>query len=271
MSATAEARSMSGRARPARGSRGGWLGTIALLGIALAAACGGDDPVVEQTTLCEPGENIFCRCPGGDAGTKQCNEAGDGFSDCEYCEAREDIGGVGVGGYDPGPGGGAGEPVGAGGSGVTGLDLLRPCLDSTECASGLCTNNYCTIECTRPSECPYPEAECVPWDGSAVCMPACTTAGDCEIYGAPPSLCGYAPAIDNWSVTVCASWGGGHELLPEGSDCPPLDHEACNLGYARRETVCTPEGVCAGGCFKESDCQDGTSCSSTGTDLGDCR
>jgi hypothetical protein len=241
--------------------------------VVAAVACGSEAPAPVQTTLCEPGENIFCRCPGGDAGTKQCNEAGDGFGECEYCESREDVG-SGYGGFDPtgaGPGPGVGGGAPSSGTGVTGLDLLRPCLASSECTSGLCSNNYCTIECTRPSECPYPEAECVPWEGSAICMPACTTAGDCEIYGAPPSLCGYAPAIDNWSVTVCAAWGGAHELLPEGSDCPPLDHEACNLGYTRREVVCAPEGVCAVGCFKESDCPDGTSCSSTGDELGDCR
>ncbi len=243
---------------------------LAALGVAVAfAACGGEETTPALTTLCEPAENIFCRCPGGDAGTKRCNEEGDGFTDCEFCEGRDGFGGGDVG-PGPGPGGGAGDP-GVGGGGATGLELMRPCIDAGECSSGVCENNYCTAPCERPSDCPYPEAECVPWAGDAICMPSCASAGECEVYGAPPSLCGYAPAIDNWSVTVCANWGDGHTLLPEGTDCAPLDHQACNLGYAKRESVCSQEGVCAGGCFKESDCGDDEDCSSTGDELGECR
>lgn len=101
-------------------------------------------------------------------------------------------------------------------------------------------------------------------------MPTCTTASDCEVYAAPPSLCGFAPAIDNWTVTVCANWGDVHDLVPNGTDCPPLDHEACNLGYTGRARVCTERGVCADGCFKESDCGADESCTSPGDEVGDC-
>lgn len=232
--------------------------------IALAAACGADTEAAPAESLCSPGENIFCRCPGGVAGTKVCNDDGESFSECEFCQERDDSSGA------SGLGGGPGAGPGAGGGG-TGLELLRPCFSGEECQSGLCENNYCTIECGRVSDCEYPISECVPWGGGAVCMPSCKTASDCEVYGAPPSLCGFSPAIDNWTVTVCANWADGHELLPTGTECPPLDHEACNLGYANREVVCGPEGVCAGGCFKEGDCPDGTSCSSPGDELGECR
>jgi hypothetical protein len=243
---------------------------LAGLGGALAlvtAACGGEETAPPQATLCEPGENIFCRCPGGDAGTKRCNDDGDGFGECDFCEGRDGFGG----GTGEGPGGFGGDQPGEGGGSATGLELLRPCIDGSECDSGTCENNYCTLPCERPSDCPYPESECVPWAGDAICMPVCTSAGECEVYGAPPSLCGYAPAVDNWSVTVCANWGDEHELLPEGTDCAPLDHQTCNLGYAKREVVCSAEGVCAPGCYSESDCSDDRDCSSTGDELGDCR
>jgi hypothetical protein len=225
--------------------------------------CSSEPPPAPVEGLCTPGENIFCRCPGGDAGTKRCNDAGDGFNECEPCRPRDGVGG----GSDVGP---SASSSGAGG-GESGRELLRPCLEGSECLSGTCENNYCTIECEKVSDCPFPVSECVPWAGGTICMPVCTTATDCELYGAPPSVCGYSPAIDNWSVTVCANWGGDHDLLPAGTDCPPLDHETCNLGYLGRANVCTPEGVCDEGCFSEGDCGADEDCSSQGDDLGECR
>ena len=235
---------------------------IALVGLLLPAGACGSEPAAEpETALCDPGENIFCRCPGGDPGTKQCNEAGDGFGSCDFCEARG-------GGDGDGDGDGDGPSTGPGGTGD--LALLRPCTSSADCASGLCESNYCTTPCEKVSDCEFPVAECVPWGEGAVCMPACTTASDCEVYGAPPSLCGFAPAIDNWTVTVCSNWGDLHQLIPEATDCPPLDHEACNLGFAGRERVCSEQGVCETGCFKESDCPADQDCSSPGDTVGEC-
>lgn len=46
----------------------------------VAAACGSDDGEPENT--CEPGTNVFCRCPGGDAGTRECLSSGEDFGDC---------------------------------------------------------------------------------------------------------------------------------------------------------------------------------------------
>jgi len=45
---------------------------------ALVSACD-DEP---QETLCDSGENIFCRCPGGEAGTKECQDDGESFGEC---------------------------------------------------------------------------------------------------------------------------------------------------------------------------------------------
>jgi len=36
----------------------------------------------EPEGKCDPGENIFCRCPGGDAGTRECLSNGEEFAEC---------------------------------------------------------------------------------------------------------------------------------------------------------------------------------------------
>lgn len=223
----------------------------------LVPACGeGDTPT---GSLCEPLQKIFCRCPGGDPGEKTCNSNGDAFGACEGCDPRPDV---------EGSGGGAG--VGGGVPNPDALPFLRPCTDDVDCQSDVCEFGYCTHPCAKVSDCEYPISECVSHGGVTVCMPACKTAVDCEVYGAPPSMCGYAPAIDNWGVTVCSNWGADHELAPVDSDCAPLDHEQCNLGYPHRERVCTPEGVCKAGCFSVSDCPNGEKCDSDGATLGSC-
>src|SRR5690349_2130528 len=43
-----------------------------------ASGSGGSTPVID----CDPGENIFCRCPGGEAGTKTCKSDGHSFEAC---------------------------------------------------------------------------------------------------------------------------------------------------------------------------------------------
>jgi hypothetical protein len=177
------------------------------------------------------------------------------------------MGGTGLGPTTGGGGAGA-----MGGGGPVGTEpLLAPCSDSAQCESGLCVFNYCTQPCTLVSECPYPQSECVPFDANTtICMPTCSTAVDCAPFDAPPSRCGFAQAVDNWDVTVCAEWGDAHELMPPGTDCLPFDHPACNLGYQQKATVCTDQGVCANGCYVNNDCPDGTSCNGGGS-LGNCQ
>ncbi len=230
----------------------GWLALVAAsaYAVTLAAACG--DPVA---ALCKPDAKLFCRCPGGEPGQKLCSEKGDAFGACEGCPDRP----------DPGEGGG---PLGQGGGTGEG-PLFRACSDGSECQTGLCQSGYCTVACTKVSDCEYPIAECVPFAGSTVCMPTCKTALDCEPFGTPQSKCGYATATDNWGVTVCAHWGAEHALVPVDTDCTPFDHEDCNLGYPGRELVCVAEGLCKEGCYSATDCGTGT-CSSDGSDLGGC-
>lgn len=225
------------------------------VGALFAGGCGEESSAVEGS-LCTPESSIFCRCPAGDPGEKKCNAAGDAFGECQGCDDRPPI----EGGASGGVGGGSGE----------GLPLYRACATSDECESGLCSDGYCTMVCEKVSDCELYVAECVAFAGNTVCRPVCESAIDCEPFGAPPSLCGFAPAVDNWGVTVCAGWGSEHELLPNDSDCAPFEHGDCNLGYAHLGHVCTEEGVCADGCFGAIDCPEGQSCSSDGATLGTC-
>lgn len=90
----------------------------ALLGVALGGCTttSGLEP-----TSCEPGDNVFCRCDNGEAGTKQCQEDGETFAACGPCDPLP---------YSLSSG------SGAGGGGPSTVDvLLIP--DSSEDAIGL--------------------------------------------------------------------------------------------------------------------------------------
>jgi hypothetical protein len=263
------------------GDRSRWISTgLLVAGLAWLAGLGGggcDGDELPADQLCQAGENIFCRCPGGAPGTKACLESGDAFDTCGPCEERPSSGPgqQGAGGYGLGPGSGGegglgGEGGGSGGGSGTGA-LLTPCEADDECESGMCRFHFCTQACEQVSECPYPASECVRFDADdTICMPTCSTAVDCVLYTAPPSRCGYTKAVDNWDVTVCADWGDAHALMPPGSDCLPFDHAACNLGYQHMEAVCTEQGVCAEGCYVPADCPEGSTCSTQGA-LGNCQ
>ncbi len=167
-----------------------------------------------------------------------------------------DDGPVDPGPVDPGP--------------VGSLELLEPCAQPSACKSGYCIDGYCTRECSKVSECPWPQGECVPRQSTNICMPRCETAQSCSPYGTPESRCGFARAVDGWRVSVCASWDGAHQLMPAGQDCVPLSHKSCNLGYAGMGRVCSDQGVCADGCYLDGDCPSGQSCS-TQAALGQCQ
>lgn len=59
--------------------------TVVLGALAALASCGkkSETTTTPLTGLCEPGENIFCRCPAGEAGTKTCRSDGNSFEPCE--------------------------------------------------------------------------------------------------------------------------------------------------------------------------------------------
>ena len=237
------------------------------------AACTAED---EQDTMCVAGENIFCRCPGGQAGTKACLEGGDSFGPCEPCTGRTTTGtptGTGTAtGTTTGTATGTATGSGGGGTGGAGTaPLYAPCTSESDCESGRCPMGYCTIDCTDVGECEQGVAECVEFVDLTVCMPVCSVQTDCQAYGCSGgvcSQCGYAEAVDLWGVTTCGDWGEYIEFPPEGIDCSY--DEQCNLGMAGAQRVCHTFGVCAIGCYQPTDCPSGMDCSSSGA-IGTCQ
>jgi hypothetical protein len=149
-------------------------------------ACDSAADDVEQ--LCAPGQSVFCRCPSGTPATQLCDDSGMGFDECGPC-----------GGDVPAPGSGSSgsSPVDPGASG---RPILAACEEASECATTLCSSGYCTSPCYKPSDCPYPKAECVEDETSATCVPACASDADCVGFG---GSCQTGHAIDGWVVTTC--------------------------------------------------------------------
>jgi hypothetical protein len=249
---------------------------LSLLPLALAAACGkggggaggggagggGSTGTVDPFATCDPGENIFCRCPGGEAGTKTCKIDGHTFEACvtrdgpcpEISAATSSSSSAG------GTGGG-----GSGGGTLGGL--YDPCAADADCASGICPMGYCTKDCAKYDECDLGVGECVAFMGALRCMPVCVVTSDCEDAYGKPSACGYANAADGFPVTTCADWEASLEVPPEGTEC--ADDLECNLGNQGVQAVCSFD-ACTKGCYTQADCPPNTTCSSTGA-LGSCK
>lgn len=256
------------------------LAMVVLASTSLFAACkgggsggsGGGTP----TITCDPGEEIFCRCPGGDPGTKTCNPDGHSFDDCitrsgscpDISSSSSSSSGGGTGGF--GGTGGTGGMTGGGGTGGTGGALggyLDPCGGSdADCQSGMCRYGYCTKECAKYDECTLGVGECISFMGEQICMPVCTDTGDCLATYANPSACGYTTAVDGTPVTTCSDWLTSLEVPPEGTNCD--EDLGCHLGNDGVQSVCA-FGACTKGCYGQSDCPTNTSCSSS-TNLGHC-
>ena len=248
---------------------------VASVGLS-AGACGGGNGSSEK--VCEPGENIFCRCKGGEAGTKTCKADGISFEACVTrsgdCPAI-DAGGTGgsgatgsgaTGGSTGGSGATGGSTGGAGGS-PSGLPLYAACQDPSECESMDCRFGFCTQGCAKYDDCILGKGECVPVKGVLVCTPDCALTSECDGKYGPPSECGFAEAVDGFGVTTCADWEATLKLLPDGSDCSK--DEDCNLGNPHKAWVCS-FNACTAGCYSDTDCPNGKTCSSTGN-LGTCQ
>ena len=131
---------------------------IFLPGLMFAPSCSDD----EGGGVCEAGSPVYCRCRGGAAGTKYCNDAGSDYGVCqnnlgectEIVEVTDDDASgpgpsAGGGPVGPGPGGGGSAQQGSGG-GVSGC-AHDPCdegvaLDSGcgSCATAVCdADSFC--------------------------------------------------------------------------------------------------------------------------------
>ena len=233
------------------------------------ASCSDDN----AEELCTPGSNVFCRCRGTrEAGTKQCNESGDGFGACVTafgeCEEVEDPTSTSSGmGNNTGTGGKP-DPPDPG-------ELYAAC-DEEEgmtCNSDLTCGaaGYCTKPCESYEDCTA-AGDCIQVDGNATCAPYCVEQSDCDVYSTLAS-CGFTDqAVPTYDVVVCSNWGDNLQLPPDGY--PPsgtCDTDArCNLGFSGVERVCGADG-CTDGCHVTTDCPgEEATCSSMGSEVGTC-
>jgi len=253
---------------------------VAIAAGLLAPACGSGGSGVGTTstggiTSCDPGENIFCRCPGGEAGTKTCRDDGMSFDACvtrtgacpEGTSTTDAASSTSGGG---GSGGGAStgsSGSGGAGGGATMQPLYAPCAKDAQCASGKCPMGYCSKDCAKFDECTLGTGECVQFMATQICMPTCGTTALCNGDYGPPSACGYTKAVDGTPVTTCADWKENLKLPLNGANC--MGDTACNLGNVGVQAVCAFM-ACTKGCYAQADCPQNTMCSST-TALGTCK
>lgn len=247
------------------------LGSALFVGMAVVGSSCSDDTAGEE--LCDPGSNVFCRCRGTrEAGTKQCNETGDGFGACETafgeCEEIEDPSSSSSGTGNNTGTGGKPEPPDPG-------ELFAACNEEEGmvCNTDLACSpsGYCTKACESYEDCTA-SGDCITLEGENRCAPYCTVQADCDIYSAS-ATCGFTPlAVPTYDVVVCANWGDALALPPDGyppaSQCD--DDDICNLGFEGVERVCDTDG-CTDGCHAATDCSGAeATCSSTGTEVGSC-
>ncbi|MFO0552004.1 MAG: hypothetical protein U0271_26700 [Polyangiaceae bacterium] len=254
--------------------RGGFKGTRTCLDDGQSfGECTTEDgpcPTIDDTSSsssammnCDPGVTVFCQCTDGSDGTKTCDDAGQGFSDCE--NAAGTCGGV-----------------------PADKLLYDACTSSAECVTGLCDHGFCSRDCGNWTEC-VDEAnerygDCVRLDNMTkqICAPYCIAQTDCTAYGAS-SLCGGAVALDDPTIAfaVCANWGTAVTGIAYGTPCDFVDGQEqvlfaggtvvtmdCDLGLAGQQNVCL-FGECSKGCYESNECPQ-MDCTSDGTNAGCC-
>ena len=255
-----------------RARAGSALAAIAMLvaafGAGPAACKKADEAGAATAKLCDAGENIFCRCPGGAAGTKQCKADGMSFDSCvgrdgpcappstTICEAGETIycqcasgedglktcSGDGLGFGDCSDQGGSCETGGAGGGG-TGGGGQGGAATGGGGQGGAATGTGAYLEaCAKGTDC-----------ASGVCpMGYCTK--DC----AQPAEC----KVDDKWVADCIAFSGVQVCMPiclGANDCAvygyPSDCGFTNSVDGVPDTVCAdwqadlklpPDGVTCG-------------------------
>jgi hypothetical protein len=253
---------------------------MSVAALALAGSCTSKPA---QETMCNPGDNIFCRCRGGSAGTKLCLADGQSFGQCESVWGSCDE--IPQGGNGTGAGSGAGGEAPPPPPG----ELLGTCSSNEDCGGGemVCPMGYCTKPCTSYQDCvppaPATPGDCVQLEGGPICMPYCIEQSDCAAFG-PDSVCSFTdqalPVPPGCNIVVCANWGQpalppiGYPF-PNGDQCScyyACDSDSmCNLGLQNTSRVCQA-GACVEGCHETSDCPLATPvCSSSSpNDLGVC-
>jgi hypothetical protein len=186
---------------------------VMLLAVAFAA-CGDDGG---PSGLCEPGTNVFCRCPGGDAGTQNCRDDGESFGDCEIapdtpCGERVEC-----------------EP-----------DSTVSCL----CPDGTSGEKTCLREGNGYTECFVGGDEPCPQEGQQASSSSASGGGGGPPTGCAHELCETGNALDASCdpcvASVCAVPNVGSYCCETQWDgiCVELVDTECN-------NLCNPQVVCA--------------------------
>jgi len=225
----------------------------------LIAACVQGSSVTQGITVCDPGEQIFCRCLGGEAGTKTCQGDGASFSNCATAngpcpQVSYTSGGV-VFPSSAATGGGS-------------LALYYPCMHDGDCASGSCPMGYCSQPCAVAKDCKIGTGVCVQYAGATGCLAGCRLDSECKTLYGGSSECGYTQTIDGTPVAACAAWKSNLKLPPLGASCK--DNIDCSLGHSGSQEVCNLL-KCVKGCYTADDCPINTNCSGKSGVLGACK
>ncbi|NUP07661.1 MAG: hypothetical protein HOW73_16560 [Polyangiaceae bacterium] len=239
------------------------LGGVAAIAVgSLFVACG---PAEE--TLCNPGDEVFCKCRGGFDGTKTCKADGNSFEECttpegacpeipdsnsttsgptQICIPNEEVPctcddtteGTKICAGDGLSFGDCTTASGPCGTTTTGDKVLYDaCASGSECQTGVCDGGYCTRSCEDWTVC-YDDAnqlygDCIVFDDGQKqqCAPYCTAQDQCAAFG-ELSLCGGAVALDDPQIgfAACADWGAEVSGMPYGTICDSSTGELFYLG-----------------------------------------
>jgi hypothetical protein len=258
------------------------------------AACG--DESSEPAGLCDPGENIFCRCPGGEAGTRTCVDGGDDFDECVVapsvpcgdrveCEPYSTIpclcpsGDQGIKeclregtGYDecfigidqPCPD----EPIGTGGMMNTGG--MGAGAGPTGCAHDLCetgTKLSASCDSCASAVCAADDYCCnTNWDSLCVglvdqeCDNLCNPVVMCNLPLCMPSATEFMnPNCDPCVTSVCMADSvccGQHATLPGAWDELCVGEVKDGVAHPACNSLCCAHSECSSGAKLDATCSD---------------
>jgi len=214
--------------------------------------CGGSSSTPSKGAtekVCEPGRQVQCACPAGQAGVQACNQEGSTYGVCE-CRSISDgtSGQAGVSGANAAPGGGAsmtigagsgGQEAGGGESGGSGQAGAASAIGDDPCPDVKPLVN-CSSTCLDPQECVVSKCNS-------------STVGR-RVYYVTPSLGGVATirTPSGPGVAGCESCSDGISavatIVLEGDSFDPVMYEVdppwyiAAFGAAQGNAICEESG-----------------------------
>ena len=202
---------------------------------------------------CTAGEQVFCLCPNGSEGAKECLRDGSGFTECALTGGEP----CPIGGSEApaSSGNGMGGSVGMGGSSSTGAGASGPGCTHDVCEVGDPLGAECDT-CTA-AVCGFDDYCCTTfWDSTCVL----NTGALCDnICNPPPPMCEHSPCDEGVAMT---------------DTCDPcvmavcgLDAMCCNNAWDNFCVTDTKNGAlhpeCSGVCCAHKECDEGPALDAT--------